>query len=235
MAHRLATILLLVVTSTAAFAVPIDDEFSANVDGLSFLTPDPVPATLAAQLQSLIGQTITGRFTYDNATPLSQVQPPPSPFGSIYDGALSKLTASPAGQTLTQTASPGVTMVNSATYDVLTLGTVVVAGVLGQLFGTDALGVSMAWDERNGLPSFLVDDQLPARLPTGLPAQINISLFAPNLATFSPLPLNIALSSSVGRVPAASVSEPSTLSLLMLGLHPAPAKRRSSRRPRRNS
>jgi hypothetical protein len=234
MARRRAMILLFVLASPAAFAVPIDYEFSATVDGLSFLTPDPVPATLAAQLESLIGQAVTGRFTYDNATPLSQVQPPPSPFGSIYDGALSNLTASLAGQTLNQTAIPGVATVNSAGADVLTLGTVVGAGVLGQLFGTDAIALSIAWDERNGLPSFLIDDQLPALLPTGLPAQINLSLFAPNLATFSPLPFNIALSSSVGQVRIASVPEPSTLSLLMLGLLAAAVKRRSSWRPTRS-
>ena len=49
MARRLSAILLLVHASPAAFAVPIDFEFSASVDGLSFLMPDPVPATLAAQ------------------------------------------------------------------------------------------------------------------------------------------------------------------------------------------
>ena len=78
---RLITAALFLLAPTLAHAANVSYQFTAELDGTGFNNPAVPVGLIAEDLEAGNATTLTGVFTYDNATPNG----PPSPFGFSYD------------------------------------------------------------------------------------------------------------------------------------------------------
>jgi hypothetical protein len=205
--------------ANAARAMPIQYEFTAALDQLSFNTFDPVPTGIQDALLPLRGQILTGSFFYDSAAPLLFT----TAAGTTYNNAVSGLSASFAGSGMVgpnATQNAGIAVVlDGPPQDRLTLS----ASVSGDpLLGYALRGLSISWvqgvPQFDPIPDFLTGNALPTDLPTGLHPQFNLTFFIPGLKTINPIiNFNASFGAYQGTIRRVQVPEPAALSLMLGG------------------